>query len=256
MDIGSYEINVIVATLVRNRKKGTDIHNIVTTAWGNVISLIGVYSNWQKNIKRSNERISRGKTEAGVISQKSVLKWFLWSARHWVLTKVQPVKNLPRGSIQTIEWFMVLSPKNWVCDPFTTDGFLILYRPLTRTRALHVVETSRKLSLEETSTVTSSSLMRNGFTPDLSDAHKPCDHGYRLMDLETEEETPSVQRWSGRIWQSSRWTSKAFHTQKCWEETRLSILNCIALFSKRPWIFSEAPKWEEREESLCGEIWL
>ena len=39
MDIGSYEMNVIVATLARNRKKGTEIHGIITTAWGNVISL-------------------------------------------------------------------------------------------------------------------------------------------------------------------------------------------------------------------------
>ena len=39
MYIGSYEINVIVATLARNRKKGTEIHDIITTAWGNVISL-------------------------------------------------------------------------------------------------------------------------------------------------------------------------------------------------------------------------
>ena len=39
MDIGSYEINVIVATLARNRKKGTEIHDIITTAWGNIISL-------------------------------------------------------------------------------------------------------------------------------------------------------------------------------------------------------------------------
>ena len=56
-----------------------------------------------------------------------------------------------------------------------------------------------KLALEETLL-----LMRKGFVLDLFDTHKPCDYGYRLMDLETEGETRSVQRWSGSIWESRR----------------------------------------------------